>query len=83
MSVLFAVIFANIELTDDILLDVNKQVNYIKIPKFFKSLLHIELVDVDTKTVINPIDYSEEATYYYFEFLNDKRVSSTSKIRII
>lgn len=64
-------------------IETDTRVDSLRIPKFFKSLLHIELVDVDAKTVINPINLDEEATYYHFDFLDNKLVSSTVKIRII
>ncbi len=57
--------------------------DYIRIPKFFKSLLHIELIDVDTKTVVNPISSDETEEYFHFEFLDNKLITSESKIRII
>ena len=64
-------------------IETDTRVDFLRIPKFFKSLTNIELIDVDTKTVINPVNLDEEAEYYHFDFLDDKLVSSTAKIRII
>jgi len=64
-------------------IETDTRVDFLRIPKFFKSLANIELIDVDTKTVINPVNLDEEAEYYHFDFLDDKLVSSTAKIRII
>lgn len=57
--------------------------DYLRIPKFFKSIQHIELIDVDIKTVVNPINTSVEEEYFHFDFLDEKLIASTLKIRII
>lgn len=64
-------------------IETDARVNFLRIPKFFKSISHIELVDIDTNTIINPINLDEEVDYYHFDFLDTKLVASTTKIRII
>jgi len=61
----------------------DSRVDFLRIPKFFKSIQQVELVDIDTKTVINPVNLDETELYYHFDFLDNKLVASTIKIRII
>ena len=62
---------------------VDKRKDSITIPNFFKSIQTIELVDMDTKTIVNPINVEETEEYFKFELLDEKLISSTVKIRLI
>jgi len=61
----------------------DKRSDYLRIPKFFKSILNIELFDKDNKVIINPITVQDTDDFYHFEFLDKKLISSDVKIRII
>jgi hypothetical protein len=61
----------------------DNRVDYLRLPKFFKSITQIDLIDIDTKTTVNPINSDEQETYFHFDFLDNKLISSEVKIRII
>jgi len=61
----------------------NERMDFLRIPKFFKSVMNIELVDLDKKVIVNPINVNETDDYYEFEFLDKKLISSDIRIRII
>jgi len=62
---------------------VNSRESYVRIPKFFKNIMTMEILDLDTNTIINPIEVNEFDDYYHFEFLDKKNIKINSKIRII
>lgn len=57
--------------------------DFLRIPKFFKSVMNLELFDEDNKIIVNPIEVTELDDYYHFEFLDKKLISTDVKIRII
>ncbi len=61
----------------------NDRMDYLRIPKFFKSIEQIELFDKDNNVVVNPIETLNMDDYYHFEFLDKKLITSDIKIRII
>ncbi len=61
----------------------NKRSNFLRIPQFFKSIVNIDIIDVDSKTNINPIEVLEFDDYINFEFLDLKNIKAKIYIRII
>ena len=61
----------------------DKRMDYLKIPKFFKSIINLELFDKDNNVIINPIEVNDYDDYTHFEFLDKKLITSDVKIRII
>jgi hypothetical protein len=57
--------------------------SFLRIPKFFKNIEQLELIDVDNKTTINPIETIEYDNFVHFEFLNKKNVVANIHARII
>lgn len=62
---------------------VNSRQSFIRIPKFFKSIMTFEIVDLDANMVINPIEVNELDDYFHFEFLDKKNIKINSRLRII
>lgn len=67
----------------DFKIHTNRTESFLNIPKFFKSIEHIEIIDVDEKVTVNPIETIEYDDYFYFEFLDKKNVIANIKARII
>lgn len=61
----------------------NKRSNFLRIPHFFKNIVNIDIIDVDSKTNINPIEVLEFDDYINFEFLDLKNIKAKIYIRII
>lgn len=61
----------------------NKRSNFLRIPQFFKNIVNIDIIDVDSKTNINPIEVLEFDDYINFEFLDLKNIKAKIHIRII
>ena len=61
----------------------NKRSNFLRIPQFFKNIVNIDIIDVDSKTNINPIEVLEFDDYINFEFLDLKNIKAKVYIRII
>ncbi len=61
----------------------NKRSNFLRIPQFFKNIVNIDIIDVDSKTNINPIEVLEFDDYINFEFLDLKNIKAKIYIRII
>lgn len=61
----------------------NKRSNFLRIPQFFKNIVDIDIIDVDSKTNINPIEVLEFDDYINFEFLDLKNIKAKIYIRII
>lgn len=61
----------------------SRREKYLKIPKFFQRIEIIEIIDIDNKVTINPIEVIEYDDYFYFEFLNEKNVITNIKARIL
>ena len=61
----------------------SRRESFLKIPKFFKNIVEIEIIDVDEKVTINPIETIEYDDYFYFEFLDKKNVIANIYARII
>ncbi len=61
----------------------NKRSNFLRIPRFFKNIVNIDIIDVDSKTNINPIEVLEFDDYINFEFLDLKNIKAKIYIRII
>lgn len=57
--------------------------SYIKIPKFFKKIISMEIYDIDEKVGVNPIETIEYDDYYYFEFLDKKNIIINAYTQII
>lgn len=57
--------------------------SFLNIPKFFKNIVDIEIVDVDDKVTVNPIKTIEYDDYYHFEFMDKKNVIANIYARII
>lgn len=67
----------------DFTVHTSRSESFLKIPKFFKKIEHIEIIDVDEKITINPIETIEYDDYFYFEFLDNKNVIANINVRII
>jgi len=61
----------------------NKHNDIIQIPKFFKDIVTLEFYNIDTKTLINPIKYTENKDALIYQFLDKKMLKADLKIRII
>lgn len=61
----------------------NRIESFLRIPKFFKKIENIEIIDIDEKTTVNPIETIEYDDYYHFEFLDKKNVIANINARII
>jgi len=57
--------------------------DYINIPKFFKNIENLEIIDIENKVSVNPLSTTEFDDYYHFEFVDKKNVIVNAKIRII
>jgi len=61
----------------------NRKEMIIKIPKFFRKIEYLEIVDVDKQVCVNPMVVTEHNEYFYFEFLDKKNVVINMRVRII
>lgn len=61
----------------------NRSESFLKIPKFFKNISTIEIIDIDEKITINPIETIEYDDYFYFEFLDKRNIIANVNARII
>jgi hypothetical protein len=61
----------------------SRRETFLNIPKFFKEIVNLELIDVDEKVTINPIETIEYDDYFHFEFLDKKNVIANIHARII
>jgi hypothetical protein len=61
----------------------SRRESFLKIPKFFKNIVSIEIIDVDDNVTINPIETIEYDDYFFFEFLDKKNVIANIYARII
>lgn len=61
----------------------NKRESSLKIPKIFKDVMNIEILDLDEKAAINPIEIKDLDNYLEFEFLDKKNIDVSLQIRII
>lgn len=57
--------------------------SFLRVPKFFKEMIDIQIIDVDNKVSVNPIETIEYDDYYHFEFLDSKNVIANVNARII
>lgn len=57
--------------------------SFLKIPKFFKSIISMEIIDNDNKVSVNPIETVEYTDYVHFEFLSKKNLSVNLRVQII
>ena len=64
-------------------ISISDKSSYLKIPKFFKSIDRLEIVDVDEKTSVNPIDIHQYNDYVEFEFLNKKNIVAYVDVKIV
>lgn len=55
----------------------------LKIPKFFKNIVSMEIIDTDEKVTINPIEVIDYDDYLDFQFLDKKNVIANLHVRII
>lgn len=62
---------------------VNKRKEFFRLPKFFKDVLNIEILNLDDDTIINPIEVTEFDDYYHFELLDKRLIKVDAKLRII
>lgn len=62
---------------------VNSRESFVRIPKFFKEIVTFDIIDLDTKSLINPIQVDEFDDYFHFEFLDKKNIKIVTKLRII
>lgn len=61
----------------------NKMTSVLRIPNFFKNIVDISIVDIDSKSTINPIMVDNFDDYIDFEFLDKKNIIANLNIRII
>lgn len=61
----------------------NKRNGFLRIPNFFKNIVDLEIIDVDAKTTVNPIEVIEYDDYINFEFLDIKNIKAKVHVRII
>ena len=64
-------------------ININKPKSYIRLPKKFKTISSIEIIDIDSNSLINPISIDENDKYIQFNFLDYKRFKCIIKVRII
>jgi len=64
-------------------INIDKPKPYLRIPKNFKTISSIEIIDIDTNNLINPISVEENNLYIQFNFLADKRYKAIINVRII
>lgn len=62
---------------------VNARKDFLRLPKIFKDLDNIEIINKDDDTAINPIAIGEFDDYYHFEFLDRRLITANVKLRII
>jgi hypothetical protein len=62
---------------------VNMRESFVRIPKFFKNIMTLEIIDLDNNTIINPIEVNELDDYFHFEFLDKKNIKINARLRII
>jgi len=61
----------------------NRMESFLKVPKFFKNIISIEIIDIDNHVGVNPIETIEYKDYIYFEFLDKKNIIANINARII
>lgn len=61
----------------------NKMTDSLRVPNFFKNIVDLSIVDVDSKTTINPLSVNVFDDYIDFEFLDKKNINANLYIRII
>jgi hypothetical protein len=61
----------------------NRKESFIRVPKFFKNIVEMEIVDIDANAAVNPIDVTELDDYIEFEFLDKKNIIANIYARII
>lgn len=61
----------------------NKMTDSLRVPNFFKNIVDLSIVDVDSKTTINPLSVNVLDDYIDFEFLDKKNINANLYIRII
>lgn len=61
----------------------NKSESFLKIPKFFRNIESMEIVDCDMKVAINPLSMVEYDDYFHFEFMNKKNIKANVYIRTL
>lgn len=61
----------------------SRRESFLKVPKIFRNIVSIDIVDVDDKVNVNPIETIEYDDYLYFEFLDKKNIVATIHARII
>jgi len=62
---------------------IDKPKTYLQIPKKFKNIFSVEIIDIDNNSLINPISVEENDSYIRFNFLEDKRYKAIINVRII
>ena len=62
---------------------VNSRESFVRIPKFFKDIIMLEIIDLDNNTAINPIEVQEFDNYFHFEFLDKKNIKIKSQLKIM
>lgn len=61
----------------------NRMTDSLRVPNFFKNIVDLSIVDVDSKTTINPLSVNVLDDYIDFEFLDKKNINANLYIRII